>query len=214
MLELQVKERDLKKKPVALRKSGLIPAVFYGPKEKSTPVEIDAREFEKVWSTTGGSAIITLKGVGDDKEALIHEVEVHPVTGAFQHADLYVIERGKKIEVEVPLKFIGEAPAEKAGYTVVKVMHEVEIEVRPSQLPQHLDIDISVLKEVGDHISVKDIVLPESGEFITDINETVVAVKEAAKEEVETPAATPVEDAPAAEGAVEGEGAENKETEG
>ena len=189
MLEIAVKERDKKKKSQALRDAGLIPAVFYGPKEEAMPIEVDARDFEKVWRETGGSAIVVLKGVGDDKEALIHEVDVHPITGAPRHADLYVIERGKKITVQIPFEFVGEAPAEKAGHTVIKVMHEVEIEVRPSELPQHLEVDTSALKEIGDHISVKDIKLPESGEFVTDENETIVAVKEAAEEEVfEAPA--------------------------
>jgi len=189
MLELQVKERDSKKNADTLRSGGLLPAVFYGPKEDPKPVEIDAREFEKVWKETGGSAIISLKGVGEDKEALIHEVDIHPVTGVPRHADLYVIERGKKITVEIPLEFVGEAPAEKSGHTIVKVMHEVEIEVRPSELPQNLKVDISELKEVGDSIYVKDITLPESGEFVTDENETVIAVKEAVEETIEeTPA--------------------------
>jgi large subunit ribosomal protein L25 len=182
MLEIQVKERDTKKKPDALRESGVLPAVFYGPKEETTPVELNAKDFEKVWKETGGSAIVVLKGVGDDKEALIHEVDVHPVHGNPQHADLYVIERGKKISVEIPLEFVGEAPAERAGHTIVKVMHEVEIEVRPAELPQNFEIDISKMREIGDHISVKDIKLPESGEFVTDPEETIVSVKETIEE--------------------------------
>lgn len=209
MLELQVKERDGKKKPSTLRKAGALPAVFYGPKEESTPVEIDASVFEKVWKETGGSAIITLKGVGEDKEALIHDVDVHPVTGVPQHADLYVIERGKKITVEIPLEFVGEAPAEKAGHTIVKVMHEIEIEVRPSELPQSLEVDISNLKDVGDSIFVKDVLLPESGEFVTDEGETIIAVKETVEEIIE--------DTPAEEGteeAAEGETSDASESDG
>jgi large subunit ribosomal protein L25 len=182
MLEIQVKERNVKKKPKALREKGIIPAVYYGPKEDATAVEINAKKFEKVWKETGGSAIVVIKGIGEDKEALIHEVDLHPITGIPQHADLYVIERGKKIEVEIPIEFIGEAPAEKAGHVIVKVLYEVEIEVRPSDLPQHLEVDISNLAKVGDSISVGDISLPESGEFITDKNETVIAVKEAVEE--------------------------------
>lgn len=178
MLELQVKERDTKKKPAALRSVGVLPAVFYGPKEETTPVELNAKDFEKVWKETGGSAIVVLKGVGDDKEALIHEVDVHPVHGNPQHADLYVIERGKKLTVNVPLEFIGEAPAERAGHTIVKVMHEIEIQVRPAELPQNFEIDVSKMSEIGDHISVKDIKLPESGEFVTDPEETIISVKE------------------------------------
>ena len=197
MTELAVQERG-GKKPASLRAAGLLPGVFYGPKEESQPIALDAKIFEKLWREVGSSSIIVLKGLGEDKEVLIHDVDVHPVTEHPQHVDFYVIERGKKIEVSVPLEFIGEAPAEKAGGVVVKVLHEVEISVRPSELPQHFDVDVSALAHVGDHITVGSIKLPESAEWITDPEEAIVSVKEQKQEKEEAPVAA--EEAPAVDG--------------
>lgn len=200
MIVLNVQERDVAKKPAQLRESGLLPAVFYGPKEKSTPISVDAIEFAKIWKDGGETTIVTLSGIGDDKEALIHSVDAHPVTGILEHADLYVIERGKMLEVSVPVEFEGEAPAEKVGGVVVKVLHEIDIKVRPSELPQHFTLDLSKLENIGDQILASDIKLPASGELMIDPDEVVVSVTTEAEEEEDT---TPAEEEGAEEGATE-----------
>ena len=196
-----------------LRASGRIPAVFYGPKEESTAIVVDAKVFGKLFKDAGETTIIKLKGLGDDKDTLIHDVQVHPVTDMPLHADFYVIEKGKKIEISIPLEFVGVAPAEKLGHIVVKAMHEVEIEVTPAELPQQLEVDISKLENVGDHITASEIKLPPSAELKTDPDEIVASVtafveeKELESEvklaEVEGDAEKAA--AAAAEGAAEGE---------
>jgi len=113
MLTLKVEKRDSKIKPKALRAEGNIPAVFYGPKEESTPVTISEREFKAAWKKVGESTVLSLEGVGDPKEALIHDVTVHPVTEEPLHADFYVFEEDKILTVKVPLEFVGESPAVK-----------------------------------------------------------------------------------------------------
>jgi len=211
MFELAVQERDMKKKPAVLREGGVLPAVFYGPKEEVTSIAVDTKMFEKMWKEAGSSSIVILKGIGEDKEALIQEVDVHPVTGALLHVDLYVIERGKKLEVDVPLEFVGEAPAEKAGHSVIKVIHEITISVRPSELPHSLTIDLSGLEKVGDHISVHDVKIPESAEFITNPEEVVVSVKEVTVEK--EPEKTPEVEAEGGEAPAPGEEGEAKKGE-
>jgi large subunit ribosomal protein L25 len=178
MLALEVTARDIKASSADLRTEGIIPAVLYGPKEGSASISIDARKLESVWRDAGETTVITLKGMGADKDTLIHDVQLHPVTGKILHADFYVLEKGKKIEIAVPLEFIGEAPAEKLGHILVKALHEVEIEVAPAELPQHLDVDISKLTEVGDHIVASDIKLPSSATLITNPEEIVASVME------------------------------------
>ena len=204
MLALEVKERSAKESVDALRARGAVPAVFYGPKEEATPIAIDAMKLRSVWKRAGQTSVITLKGIGEEKETLIHDVQFHPVTGALLHADFYVLEKGKKVQIKVPLEFTGLAPAEKAGHIVVKTLHEVEIEVAPAELPHNLPVDISTLENVGDHILVSQIPLPPSATLVTHGGEIVVSVKEFKEEPVEiTPAPeTIIEGAePAAEGA-------------
>ncbi len=176
MLELSIQPRDAKESNDQIRSSGRIPAVFYGPKEESTPIVIDAKVFGKLFKEAGETTIIKLKGLGDEKDTLIHDVQMHPVTDMPLHADFYVIEKGKKIEIAIPLEFVGVAPAEKLGHIVVKAMHEVEIEVTPAELPQYLEVDLSKLENVGDHIVASEIKLPPSASMKTDPEEIVASV--------------------------------------
>ena len=194
MVELSVASRAATESPDALRAKGLIPAVFYGPKEASTPISIDERKLEKIWKSAGETTIIKLSGIGEDKDALFHDVQVHPVTGRMLHADFYVIEKGKKVRLSVPLEFIGTAPAEKLGHIVVKAMHELEIEVAPAELPHHLPVDLALLTDVGTHILASDVKLPASAELITDAEEIVASVTAFVEEDL-TSAPTPVVEA-------------------
>ncbi len=195
MVTLAIKSRDTKDAPERLRKSGLVPAVFYGPKQASTPIVISARKLEQVWEEAGHTSVVTLSGVGDSKDTLIHDVQVHPVSGSVLHVDFYVLEKGKKVTIAVPLEFIGHAPAEKLGHVIVKALHEIEIEVAPAELPHTLGVDLARLENVGDRILASDIALPASATLITQGEEIVASVTgfKEEKEEVSTP--TPAEGA-------------------
>lgn len=188
MLTLEVTTRDSKESPESLRARGAVPAVFYGPKEEATPIAIDQKKLAHVWKEAGETTIITLKGAGSDKETLVKDIQVHPLSGQILHADFYVLEKGKKVEITVPLHFEGEAPAEKQGHIISKALHEIEIEVAPAELPHSLSVDLSVLANVGDHITVGDIKLPPSAELKTDAEEIVASVTEFVEETNEAPA--------------------------
>jgi large subunit ribosomal protein L25 len=196
MLALEVKLRGEKESPEALRESGFIPAVLYGPKEAAASISVDARKLESVWHEAGETTIVTLKGAGADKDTLIHDAQIHPTTGRLVHVDFYVLEKGKKIEIAVPLEFVGEAPAEKLGHIIVKALHEIEIEVAPAELPHSLDVNLSALAGVGDHITAADIKLPPSATLITNPEEIVASATEFHEEKVKAPAAA-AEAAPA-----------------
>jgi large subunit ribosomal protein L25 len=191
MLTLDVKARDSKESPDDIRKRGLVPAIFYGGKESATPISVDALKFDRVFRQAGETTIVTLKGDGLEKDTLIHDVQVHPVTGKPLHADFYVLEKGKKITINIPLEFEGAAPAEKLGHIIVKALHEIEIEVAPQELPHNLPVDISKLENVGDHILVSQIPLPPSAELKTGADEIVVSVIEFKEEKLDEPP-TPV----------------------
>ncbi|PIT91364.1 50S ribosomal protein L25 [Candidatus Kaiserbacteria bacterium CG10_big_fil_rev_8_21_14_0_10_49_17] len=189
MVTLTVEKRDTKGKPSSLRKSGSVPAIFYGPKEEATAISLPAPEFLKVWREAGESTVVTLKGPDFEKEVLIQEVAVDPVTGAPIHADFYAIEKGKKVQVSIHIEFTGEAPAVKElGGSLVKVLHEIEIEAEPHELPHEVTVDVSSLKDFDSQLTAGDITLPAGVTLVTDPNETVALVS-AAKEEVEEPQA-------------------------
>jgi len=165
-----------------------MPAVVYGPKQEAISITLSLPEFKKVLRDAGESSVIELTGLGSNMQVLIHEVDRDPVTTLPRHADLYAIQKGAKVEVSVPLSFIGEAPAVKLGANLIKVMHELAISADASKLPHELEIDISSLEKVGDQIHVKDIKLP-SGVITEEDGEEVVAVIQEVEAEPEEVAA-------------------------
>lgn len=191
MLSLAFEKKEPKAKNEALRKSGKLPAVFYGPKEASTPITVHAADFKKTWKQAGESSVIILKDAkGNEHEALIYDVDAHPVTGEPRHADFYVIEKGKKVEVAVMLNFTGVSPAVKdKGGILVKVQRELKIEAAPRDLPREIVVDISKLVELTDTIHAKDLVLPKGVELKVSPDEVIASVAEAKEEVVEAPAA-------------------------
>jgi large subunit ribosomal protein L25 len=185
-IALKAAKRAIEEKLHKIRQDGNIPAVFYGPKEASTPITLSEVEFVKAWRKAGESSIITLEADGETHDALIQEVDVDPVTGKVRHADFYIVEKGKKVQVNVPLVFEGVAPAikELAG-TLTKVLHEVEIEAKPADLPHELTVSIDSLVDFDAKVLAKDIKLPAGVTLITDPEEVVALVSEV-KEEVES----------------------------
>lgn len=190
MLSLTAETRDMAKKPEQVRRSGSLPAVFYGPKETSTSVIIPMVDFKKVWKKAGSSSVVILKHGSDEHDTLIHDVDVHPLSGEPRHADFYVIEKGKKVEVDVPLVFIGVAPAVKDfGGILVKVHRDMKIEAAPRDLPHELSVDISKLATLTDVVHAKDIILPKGVELKVNPDEVVASIAEAKEEVEEAPTA-------------------------
>jgi large subunit ribosomal protein L25 len=167
-----------------LRARGVLPGIVYGPKEAATPLALSRAVFEKLFAKAGESTVITLKGLGSDKEVLVYEVEHDPVSGHAIHVDFYAIEAGKTIRVHVPIEFVGEAPVLKGEATLTKVLHEIEVECMPRNLPQHLTVDVTSLAAIGDAIHVRDLA-PIAGVEILAEADDVVVVANAVVEEVE-----------------------------
>jgi large subunit ribosomal protein L25 len=185
MVNLKAEARTKAEKLDSLRKAGKIPAVFYGKKEASTPISINAVDFLKVWKHAGESSVVVLDTPEGEKESLIHDVDFDPVKGTPRHADFYVFEKGHKVEVEVPIEFEGVSPAVKdLGGTLVKVMHALKIEAMPKDLPHNLVVDISSLATFENQILAKDIALPNGVELKVSPEE-VVALVSAPREEKE-----------------------------
>ena len=190
MLTISAQKRDLFGKRLKKeRKDGNLPAVLYGPKEETSSITIPAQEFDNVWRKAGETTVVSLRveGIGE-KDVMIHDVAVDPVRGNPIHVDFYAIEKGKKITVEVPLVFIGVAHAVKElGGTLVKVLHEIEIEAFPKNIPHELTVDISSLSSFDSHIAVKDILLPEGVEALEKQDEIVASIASPREEEETAP---------------------------
>ena len=190
MFVIKADKRDLDIKLETLRKFGKIPAVFYGAGKNATSVSIGNIEFKKVWREAGESSAVKISTLSGDIDVLIHEVQVDPVTDEPIHVDFLAIYMKKKIRVKVPLVFEGISNAVKSGIgNLVKVLHEIEIEALPSDLPHNLVVNISSLESIENQIFVSDIKLPTGIIVITNGNDVVASIvaQVEEKEEVVAP---------------------------
>jgi large subunit ribosomal protein L25 len=186
MINLTVEKREIATNLSGLRTKGFIPAVFYGHKQASTPISIKETDFLKVWKQAGESSIVHLTGKDIDHEVLIQDIDLDPVTDKVRHADFYVIEKGKKVAVHIPLEFTGISPAVRdLGGILVKVLHELEIEAMPKDLPHNLSVDVSSLATLEDRIFAKNVVLPAGVTLLTNPDEVVASVAQAVEEVLE-----------------------------
>lgn len=173
--------------PKETKKDGCIPAVFYGSQTASTPIFINAAEFSRAFAQAGESSTVTLVTEKGNETALIHDVQLDPVKSHPVHIDFYVVEKGQKVHVKVPIVFVGESPATKVGGVVVKVMYELSLEAEPHALPHEISIDVSTLTNLDSAIHARDIALPAGVALYHVADDEVIAAISAQKEESETP---------------------------
>lgn len=186
MLTLSVEKRTKESPAVpALRRAGFIPAVVYGAHQPSAPIMLEARAFEKVLREAGEATVISLSGLGAALPTLIHEVDRDPLTNLPRHVDFYAVTKGEKVEVAIPLVFVGESPAVEAGANLVKVLHELEVEADPMNLPHTIEVDLSVLAAVDDRIHARDLKLPAGVGLVTEPEEVIALVQEIVEEKEE-----------------------------
>ncbi|HAE36893.1 MAG: 50S ribosomal protein L25 [Candidatus Nomurabacteria bacterium GW2011_GWF2_35_66] len=192
MNTLTATKRSKTEKLSVIRNNGMIPAVVYGAQVENQLVSVLSTDFVKTLRIAGETSTIVLDIAGTTEkekavkvDVLIHEVQVDPVKGFPIHVDFLAVDMNKPVEVAIPLIFIGIAKAEKDGLgTLVKVLHEIEIEALPKDLPHNIEIDVTIIATLEDLIHVKDIKLPKGVTLVTD-GEEVVALVAAAKEEKE-----------------------------
>lgn len=188
MFTLQTEERtvfgkDLKDK----RQAGFLPIVVYGRKEPPISLFTSLLDFKKVLHGAGESSIIALATPAGKKSALIHEVAYHPINREPIHADFYVVEQDVVLKINIPVEYVGLAPAVKElGGTLVKVLHEIEIEALPKDLPSNIVVDVTLLATLDSQILVRDLSFP-AGVTVMHKPDEVVAAISVVKEEEEAP---------------------------
>ena len=182
---MTIKLEVTKREKGAPRAEGSVPGIVYGPKQEPIALSIDTFTFEKTLRDAGESTIITLSGLDEEIEVLVHDVAFNAQRGGVEHVDFYAIERGKELTTNVAFEFIGEAPVEKGGATVNRVLHEVEVTCRPSDLPSHIEVNLSVLENEDSMVRISDLTLPEGVKIENDPEDVVANVAAAREEEPE-----------------------------
>ena len=155
---LQAKRREVIGKHVkALRRAGRLPAVLYGHTTDPLPISLDMREASRILPTITSSHLVTVDVEGEQHTTLVREKQRHPVLGSLLHIDFLVVSMTEKLRAEVMIELEGESPAVKEfSATLVTGQESLEVECLPSDLPERVVVDISVLKKVGDSSALFD----------------------------------------------------------
>lgn len=179
---LKADKRDASGKGVArkLRAAGRLPAVVYGQGEEALSITLDAAEtlhlFHNI-SVENTIVDLTVEGEGESFQTLVREIQVHPARPELVHVDFYRLQKGVKVDVEIPVNLVGTPEGVKSGGGVLQqVIHELPVSVIPSMIPDSFDVDVSAL-EVGDSLHVAGLTLPEGVEEIAlDPERTICTV--------------------------------------
>lgn len=160
-----------------LRQSGDIPAVIYGHGREPQPLALNAREVKKLLDTiSAGSTVIELSVDGATARTLIREVQRHPVKGQILHIDFQELVAGERVNVSIPLRFIGTAEGVRNGGGILEeTMHQIHLRVDPSAIPQYIQVDVTPLT-IGHSLHIRELPLPDGVEILDDEDATVCVV--------------------------------------
>jgi large subunit ribosomal protein L25 len=180
-IELKAETREATRKRVRhIRAEGYVPGVLYGRQTENTPIQIESKTLHKVLSMAGGNVLIGLQ-VGDNEPVptLAREVQRDIIRNNIIHIDFLQVVMTERIAADIPLVFVGEAPATKElGGILVHGMDAVEVECLPADLPASIEVDVSSLVNFNDSLTVSHLQVPSAVTILSD-PETMMARIEA-----------------------------------
>lgn len=208
--KLLAQSREITGKKVKnLRAQDLVPAVAFGPKLAPTNISLPVKDFTRIFKTAGYNTLVDLEVEGKTMKAIIKEVQINAVKRTYTHVSLYTVAMDQEIEAEIPLEFVGVAPAVKNNIGFLEIpATTLKIKCLPADLPHNIVVDVTKLENIGDAVTVGDLKLDNKLTLVGDINDDtrLALVTEPQKivetEEVATTAEAGAEGeaAPAAEG--------------
>ncbi len=184
-----------------LRSDEAMPAVIYGLKD-NVSVVVNPKELKKLLEVNGRNALIELSIDGDtNRNVVLKDYQSHPLRQGWLHADFLEVDASKKIRVKVPVYLVGVSPGKKLGGMVNHILHDLEVECTPRNIPEKIEIQMSTV-QLDDVVHVSDLVVGEGVEIINDPSDAVVTVHvekvkekktedEEAEETATVPAAAP-----------------------
>jgi len=177
-----------------LRDRELIPAVLYGAKKESVPIQIPRKLLLDLFKKGGHENrifLLKLAGTDQSRHAMVRDLQINPQTNEVIHLDFQRIDMDERLRVMVRVELVGTPTGVKnEGGVLDFVTRELEVECLPSAIPSELIVDVSGL-HVGDHIEASTVALPEGVEYLGGADTVIVSVKhsrvDAAAEEAEEP---------------------------
>jgi large subunit ribosomal protein L25 len=185
-----------------LRREGVLPGNIYGKAMKSSAVQLPLAEFKPIFNIVHETGLVDLKFGDEVIPVLIHNVQLDGRSREPLHADFFKVNLKEKISAKIPVISTGEAKAEadKIGLLEQPLM-EIEVEALPTDLPEHIEVNVEKLAAVDEQILVSDLVAPEGVTILTDGGQLVFKIGELVTKEMEEQAAA--DEAETAEAAAE-----------
>lgn len=187
-LELHATPRTVTGKQVsALRREGITPGVIYGHGIDPISVQFNAHDLERSISKGGTSSTVQVhvEGVAEPYLAIFRDVQYHPIQHSVMHIDLQALNIKEKVRMPIPVTLVGTAPVVEEGGVLLQLLNEVEIEALPMDLVSSIEVDVSVLTEIGTSILVSDIVPPKGIAILTSQDDLIAQTVRMEEEEEE-----------------------------
>lgn len=186
---LKATKRDVVGKQVkAMRRAGRLPAVIYGRRNEPIIISLDAHSASLALGKLSSSSLVTIDVDGTEYASLVREKQRDYIKNRLLHVDFLAVSLDEKLRATVSIHFVGVSLAVKDFNAVlVHNLEELEVEALPGDLPERIDVDISVLSRIGDGIRVRDVVVSDKVRLL-DNPDTMVAVATAPKVEEEAAA--------------------------
>jgi large subunit ribosomal protein L25 len=186
VLTAEIRDGVGKEKARKIRASGLVPAIFYGPRSKTIPLVIDPKELAKVLQTEAGENVLIDLDIrqgdsADRKVVMVKDIQVDPLKRTTLHTDFYEVAMDEMVTVEVPIRLVGKPEGIKVGGILEQIRRAIQIESLPGDIPKSIDVDVSSLR-IGDSIHIQDIRI-EKIKIMSETNFTIATVVPPAVEE-------------------------------
>jgi len=183
-----------------LRRQGLVPAILYGGGTASQPLTLKKKDIlEILKSQTGENTIFRVTMDSQEKDVMLKDIQINPVTDELTHVDLIEISMDKPVRVAVPVELVGEPVGVKVeGGVADFLLRELEVECLPREIPESIKIDISNL-HIHQSIKVQNLDLPAGVKVYADPNAAIVVISSVAQEAAPAPAEEVIEGAEAKE---------------
>ncbi|PIY71958.1 50S ribosomal protein L25 [Candidatus Roizmanbacteria bacterium CG_4_10_14_0_8_um_filter_33_9] len=165
------------KKLKQLRREAIIPANIFGTGFTSKSISVPSSQFLKVYKKAKETGIVYLKLEDKEIPTLIKLIQKHPINSQVLHVDFRKVDLTVKIATEVPVHIMGvsEAVAQKGG-VLLTLSERLSVEALPQNIPHHIEVDISLLKEIGQEIKVKDLLVSQKYSIKDDGEKTIVSI--------------------------------------
>jgi large subunit ribosomal protein L25 len=183
---IEATRRDvIGKKVKQLRREGKLPAIIYGKDQEPLPIVLDHRTATRTLNSVSRASVLTIDVGGEEYTALVRDRQREVLSGDYIHVDFLAISLTETVRTQVNVFIEGDSPAVKEFSAIVMTgLDSIEVEALPTDLPESIVVDISSLENIGDTISVGDLVLPKGVECLNELEEMLVVISAPTVEEI------------------------------